>query len=102
MNNCPRLIDADRLIHRLKNIERAITLSDGFYSGRKQLAGELVGEIDDGIYDPDPIPTINPGDWAIHPDLEQVRIMDAPVVHVLKGKDEYEVYLRDLEVISHD
>lgn len=96
-----RLIDADKLLEWLGEIIKAHIM---FGQNERVYAYKDVKErIMSGAFDPDPIPpTIKPGDWAIHPDLEQVRIMDAPVVHVLKGKDEYEVYLADLEVISHD
>lgn len=39
-----------------------------------------------------------PGDRVQHSDLGEVRIMDTPTVRVLKDKEEYEVYLHDLEV----
>lgn len=59
-----RLIDADMLVRRLRNVEQALSLSDAYQSGRKQLAKELADEIDNRIYDPDPIPlpTIKPED----------------------------------------
>lgn len=59
-----RLIDADMLVRRLRNVEQALSLSDGYQSGRKQLANELADEIENGIYDHDPIPlpTIKTGD----------------------------------------
>lgn len=103
-----RLIDADMLVARLRNIERALSLSDVFHSGRKQLAKELADEIDNGVYDPDPIPpTIKPGDKVQH------RIFDIGLGEVLgvyhsegtAGVQFFDLYkvcnLTDLEV-SHD
>lgn len=99
----PNLIDGERLVQRLRRIEQTMTLSDDFYGGRKQLAGELADEITNGVYDPDPIPlpTIKPGDKVRHQSLGEVRINSEPTVMVLNGISRSEVYLSDLEV-SHD
>jgi len=51
--------------------------------------------------DPLPLPTIKPGDKVRHSDLGLVRVMSDPMITVLKDKEEFEVYLADLEV-SHD
>lgn len=67
--------------------------------GREDSYHEVIEAVRCGLFDPDttPSPTIKPGDKAKHPDLGQVRIMDDPVIHVLKGENTYEVYLSDLE-----
>lgn len=71
--------------------------------GREDSYHEVIESVRSGLFDPDPIPlpTIKPGDKATHSDLGTVRVMSDPMVAVLKGKEEFEVYLVDLEV-SHD
>jgi hypothetical protein len=90
MNNQVKLIDAD------KTLEWFIQHLDHFHVERFQEA------INRGILAPDtpPVPTIKPGDKMIHSDLGEVRIMDTPTVKVLKDKEEYEVFLDDLEVVE--
>lgn len=86
-----KLIDADKLLKTLDDISKRAKSIE-----MQELAKALATELINGTFDPDP-PTINPGDEAKHPDLGQMRIMDDPVIHVLKGENTYEVYLSDLE-----
>lgn len=46
------------------------------------------------------IPNFKPGDKARHTDLGEVRVMDEPLISVLKDTTEYEVYLSDLEAVE--
>ncbi|GGF86723.1 hypothetical protein [Paenibacillus aceti] len=104
-----RLIDADWLLECLKKEaefcikEKFNEKNTRFYLGRETVLTDIIRQIESGKFDVDPItlPTIKPGDKAIHSDLGRVRIMSEPMVTALKDKDEYEVYLSDLEV-SHD
>lgn len=105
----PKLIDADYLLECLKKEsefcikEKFNEKNTRFYLGREMALTDIIKQIESGKFDANPItlPTIKPGDKAKHSDLGEVRIMSEPMVTVLKVKDEYEVYLSDLEV-SHD
>lgn len=98
-----KLIDADKLLAWLKIREgEAYTNADqvfnpSFLLGKADAFNDVVEYVKSGHSDLAPSPTIKPGDEAKHPDLGQVRIMDDPVIHVLKGENTYEVYLSDLE-----
>ena len=97
-----RLIDAEKL---LKWLDESPEASKFWITHIAPIEKhDLIEDaINQGKFDPDPIPpTIKPGSKAVHPDLGEVMVCDEPVIHVLREIEEYEVYLRDLEVISHD
>jgi hypothetical protein len=99
LNN--KIADLDR---RLKKYEKDILIDHSGYRDRlhSEARGyERVLKMIDELPDPIPLPAIKPGDRVMHSDLGQVRIMSEPIITVLKGADEYEVYLSDLEVIPN-
>lgn len=100
-----KLIDADK-VQSWIDVEFEKKFPGDYYGyadGRQTILDKLEMEINNGTFDPDPIPlpTIKPGDKVTHSNLGNVRVMELPTVLVLKDDQEYEVYLSDLEV-SHE
>lgn len=106
MNKQPKLIDADKVIQDVERRMNELLQDRSDDYDRFPVINALenfLGRLKSEMYDPDTpaVPTIKPGDTAVHSDLGKVRVVSDPMVSVLKDKDEYEVYLSDLEV-SHD
>lgn len=113
-----KLIDADKLLADLKDKKKSLRESLNFAKreGETKWADELreqmqiltliIDGVEHGGYDPDPIslPTIKPGEEAIHKDIGNVKILWLGVNMATVSKDGlyYDVYLKDLEVIESD